>query len=126
MLVTDCWWNYPNLNGNVNTYLQQYESNEQDYGVWQLAPQTCDEEGKSKNIPLSSRFWKFAMDKIYRPIYVRILLDKKTFSEDIGKYFLISSNKMKQIETLIPCHGDVVRGSDLVQELLRDFFKIYS
>eukprot|EP00816_Leptocylindrus_hargravesii_P007641 CAMPEP_0196814744 /NCGR_PEP_ID=MMETSP1362-20130617/45463_1 /TAXON_ID=163516 /ORGANISM="Leptocylindrus danicus, Strain CCMP1856" /LENGTH=356 /DNA_ID=CAMNT_0042191465 /DNA_START=170 /DNA_END=1240 /DNA_ORIENTATION=- len=124
LLVTDTYWNYPgsvitNENysclpgGSASPLTTENDEEERDFGVWQLAPE-IDE------IPFGTKAWKFGMDKIYRPFYLNLMIKEDqrfTFSEIVKQIV-----EKWEVETLIPAHGDIVRGVSLVRRILRDHF----
>jgi len=127
LLTTDFYWNYPSSTGITN---EEHESlpggsksklaNEEeglDFGVWKLAP-------KVDEVPTGSRLWKFGMDKIYKPFYFNLMVktDQRDEFEKMTSFILGTSEASGwDIETLIPAHGDIVRGRTLVRTVLRKF-----
>lgn len=114
LLTTDFWWNYPSRNGVTNDQLRHLvddlDHDDLDVnGPWELAPEVG-------TIPLGTTLWKFAMDKIYLPVYLNLLVNKrgKDF-RDLAHYLC----EELDVETIVPCHGDIVRGKSLVRKLLR-------
>ncbi|CAM9785945.1 unnamed protein product [Laminaria digitata] len=66
-----------------------------------------------RNVPRGTRAWKWGMDKVYLPFYKRFMVtDKEAFSAKV-KYILDWG-----IETIVPCHGDIVRSG--ASEVLRE------
>ena len=122
LLVTDTYWNYPgsvitnenysNLPGGNSAPITVEGGVEQDYGVWELAP-------KVDEIPFGTKAWKFGMDKIYRPFYLKLMIKdtKKASFESIVQKIIDFD-----VETIIPAHGDIVRGKSLVRRILKDHF----
>lgn len=101
LLTTDVFWNYPTADGIPNSHLGGTE--------WELAPSV-------EKVPLGSRLWKFGMDKVYLPFYKNFMIKNRDKYDEIANVIL---NKW-EIETLIPAHGDIIRGSDLINKVLRD------
>jgi len=132
LLMTDTYWNYPG-DGNTNS---NYESlkirlgssggntnalEEEDFGVWELAPLV-------ESVPLTSRLWKAGMDKLFRPFYLNLMVQNKKRDDfkEIAMFIsgLESSSPDWDIETVIPAHGDIVRGSTFTKEVLRGHFNL--
>lgn len=124
LLVTDTYWNYPgsvitNENysslpgGSASPLKKENDGEERDFGVWLLAPEI-------EEIPFGTKAWKFGMDKIYRPFYLNLMIkdDQRTIFSDIVKQIVDKWG----VETLIPAHGDIVRGVSLVRGILKDHF----
>lgn len=53
------------------------------------------------------------MDKVYLPFYKKFMVKDRARYEEILKIIL-----SWEIETLIPAHGDIIRGADLIREIL--------
>lgn len=99
LMTTDLYWNYPTSDGIPNSHLGGSE--------WELAP-------AMDSIPLGSQLWKFGMDKVYLPFY------KKFMVKDRQKYDAMVDIVLNrwEVETLIPAHGDIIRGSSLIRSVL--------
>lgn len=116
LLTTDLYWNYPKGDGVTNSNYQGLPgSDKEDFGVWELAP-------KVESVPLGSRLWKQGMDKVFRPFYLNLMIqrDKRPPFQAICE-FLVNG---WEIETVIPAHGDIIRGKTLIQTVLTDFFNL--
>ncbi|KAL3938949.1 MAG: hypothetical protein SGBAC_006231 [Bacillariaceae sp.] len=100
LIVTDVYWNYPTSDGVPNSHLGGKE--------WELAPSV-------ESIPFGSKLWKFGMDKVYLPFYKKFMINDERKYSDVSKIILDEW----EIETLIPAHGDVLRGKDIVREVLK-------
>jgi hypothetical protein len=105
LLTTDVYWNYPQSDGKPNSHLGESE--------WELSPSV-------DGIPLGSKAWKFGMDKIYLPFYKKFMVKNRTKYDEISKVVLDEWD----IETLIPCHGDIIRGNELIRDVLEDHLKL--
>lgn len=101
LLTTDVYWNYPTSDGVPNSHLGGSE--------WELAPSV-------ESIPLGSRLWKQGMDKIYLPFFKKFMIKDRARYEEMLKVVVGEW----EIETLIPCHGDIIRGSKLVRSVLKE------
>jgi hypothetical protein len=99
LITTDVFWNYP---GNGIPYPN---------GSWELAPAV-------DSIPIGSRLWKFGMDQVYLPFFKNLMV------RDKDSYLKMVSTVLNdwQPELIIPCHGDLVRGKDVVRSILTDHF----
>ena len=88
LIVTDLWWNYPASRDDV--------------------------EGGAADVPLSSRLWKLGMDKIYRPVYNRLM---RTPTWGTSADAILSWD----FEYIAPCHGEPVAadGKRVLREHLR-------
>ena len=60
------------------------------------------------------------MDKIYRPFYQNLMVKERSQFREISE-FLVDG---WEIETVIPAHGDIIRGKTFIQAVFRDFFKL--
>ena len=135
LMTTDLYWNYPRgdgvTNGQVTDELAAKEINVEkssnkeedgDFGVWELAPDVGP-------IPLGSKLWgKVGMDKLFKPFYMNLMLksDKKDSFKEIAKFITCGneSNGGWEVETIIPAHGDIVRGRELCRKVLETHFSI--
>ena len=108
MMTTDWFWNYIQSDGVPNSHLQSEEN-----GEWELAPAVS-------SVPVGSQAWKFAMDKIYTPFYKRFMIkDRSKYDECVD----IVLDKW-DIENLIPAHGDILRGKDVIRKVLSEFLAL--
>jgi len=127
LLTTDIYWNYPGdgiTNSNHESLKEQLRGNgveDEDYGVWELAP-LMDE------VPLGSRLWKWGMDKLFRPFYLNLMIQNKKQDDfkEIAAFIsgVDSSSPSWDIETVIPCHGDILRGKKFTKEVMRSHFNL--
>ena len=103
LITTDLYWNYPQPDGTPNSNLP----NSPVYD-WELAPAL-------ESIPLKSRAFFFAMNRLYLPIYKDVMVrDKTAFQKIID--FIVND---WESTTLIPAHGDLVRGRSVIQDVLK-------
>jgi len=120
-MTTDTYWNYPKEDGVTNSNyedMQGFKSN--DYGPWELAP-------SMESIPFGSRLWKKGMDKLFRPFYLNLMVkkDKKDEFRDIASFISGVGNGSWDVETIIPAHGDLVRGSNqFTKSVLQKHFNL--
>jgi hypothetical protein len=113
----DAFWNYPsrkrmNYFGVSNTGT-----------IHQCSKVSITGSGGSNTfpdikVPFGSLLWKFGMDKIYLPFYKRFMV-----KDQFEKYrTLVDTIISWDIETIAPCHGDVIKGKDLCKEVLVKHF----
>jgi hypothetical protein len=151
LIVTDLYWNYPRGDGvtnadynsslvvedettttsaasadddddDENASSKKDEKNGGDFGVWELAPNVG-------NIPLGSKIWgKIGMDKLFYPFYMNVMIspEKRSTFEEIARYITCDSGGGGgwEVETIIPAHGDIVRGKTLCRRVLERHFRI--
>lgn len=107
LITTDVYWNYPQNDGIPNSHLLGSNNDEG------LAPAV-------DSIPFGTYVWKLAMDKIYLPFYKRMMVN------DIQRYKELVAVILNEwdIEILVPCHGDIVRGKEKIHRELSRHFEI--
>jgi hypothetical protein len=129
LIVTDLYWNYPRGDGVTNGDLAEKredgaadasanDEEDEDFGVWELAPNVG-------NIPLGSKVWgKIGMDRLFYPFYMNVMVtpEKRQTFEEIARYITCGSGW--EVETIIPAHGDIVRGKKFCRKVLETFFRI--
>lgn len=103
-VATDLYWNYPKRSG-INPTL----TSKSDWGEWELAP--------SATVPLSSRLWKFGMDKVYQPVFNNVMVKDKREFERVKDTILAWG-----AEVVVPSHGDIIRGKEGCEEALLKHF----
>jgi hypothetical protein len=108
LLTTDIFWNYPS-DSMPNT---EHIGPDKDGNVWELAP--------AREMPFKSRAWKFGMDQVYAPFYNNFMVTDRQAYRDICRHVLDEW----QVECIVPCHGDIVRGKELCRSVLKKFFHI--
>lgn len=116
LLCTDTYWNYPSSDGITNASYDGVPGKGEDFGVWELAP----EVGK---IPFGSSMWKVGMDKLFRPFYLNLMVksDSKNRFRNIASFI---SGDGWDVRTVIPAHGDIVRGKTFCRNILKDHFNL--
>ena len=128
LLTTDIYWNYPQNDGVTNgqlsrSIMEEENKNNEDFGVWELAPNIVNDA-----IPTGSRLWgKVGMDRLFQPFYNNFMIrrDKRRKFNDIVKYMTSCGDGGGwDIETIIPCHGDIIRGRSLCRKVLRRHFSM--
>ena len=116
LLTTDLYWNYPSNDGQTNSFLKNdgdEDGNEDLVLDWELAPSV-------DKIPFGSKAWKFGMDQIYLPFYKNLMIQKDDISKQ--KYEKLCHTLLEEwdIETIIPAHGDIIRGKELIRSILKN------
>ena len=106
LLVTDLWWNYP-ANTIPNSQFGRDDS-------WALAPADI------LAIPVTSRLWKFGMDAIYKPFFDQFMVTDRQVYRDIADHIV----NVWDVEMVIPAHGDIVRGKEVIADILRKHFRL--
>lgn len=120
LLTTDTFWNYPRKDGIPNADYASIPGADQDLGAWELAPDVGD-------IPLGSRIWgKLGMDKLFRPFYLGLMIksDCKDQFRRIASYISGVDENGWDVETVIPAHGDIIRGKTFCREILKSHFNL--
>ena len=105
LMCTDLYWNYP----------ADIVPNSQ-YGVddtWELAPRV-------DKIPIGSRLWKVGMDKVYYPFFNNFMVTDPSEYKDIANHIL----NVWDVETVIPAHGDILRGKDFIRKIFTEYFQV--
>jgi len=105
LLTTDLFWNYP-ASGTPNSEFGRDDS-------WELAPSL-------EGIPFGSSFWKFCMDKIYYPFFTNLMITDRSEYKAIADHIL----NVWDVETVIPAHGDILRGKEFIRSVLTKYFKL--
>lgn len=132
LLTTDFYVNYPRgdgvTNGQVVDELGEEalrvddgeDEDEGDFGTWELAPDVG-------RIPLADRLWgKVGMDKLFYPFYMNFMVrrDRRDDFDAIGRFVCGGGGDGNgwEVETIVPCHGDIVRGRGLCRRVLEAHF----
>eukprot|EP00590_Aulacoseira_subarctica_P004098 CAMPEP_0172428290 /NCGR_PEP_ID=MMETSP1064-20121228/45793_1 /TAXON_ID=202472 /ORGANISM="Aulacoseira subarctica , Strain CCAP 1002/5" /LENGTH=337 /DNA_ID=CAMNT_0013172997 /DNA_START=132 /DNA_END=1145 /DNA_ORIENTATION=- len=108
LIVTDFFWNYPRSDGIPNSKYQSLVEKNVDFGEWEIAPRV--------EMPFKSLLWKFGMDQVYRPFYLNFMIEKQDEYKKVANFILNEWD----IETLIPAHGDIIRGKELIRKILQN------
>jgi len=134
LLTTDLYWNYPRGDGVTNGQIMDelaakgiiIENNDgegDDFGGWELAPNVGD-------IPFGSKIWgKVGMDKLFYPFYMNFMVknDKREKFQEIARFVTCGDGGDSggwEVETIIPAHGDIIRGKELCRKVLETHFNI--
>ena len=59
-------------------------------------------------------------DKIYYPFYTNIMVTDKSEYKAIANHIV----NVWDVETLIPAHGDIMRGKDFIRTVLTEYFQL--
>jgi hypothetical protein len=105
LLTTDLFWNYP-ASGTPNSEFGHDDS-------WELAP-------KVDGVPWTSKLWKFGMDKVYYPFFNNFMVTDKEEYRRIAHHIL----NVWDVETVIPAHGDILRGKEFIRDVLTKHFQL--
>ncbi len=62
------------------------------------------------------------MDQIYRPFFLNFMIKPEKQNDFVELTTFMSSGW--NAETLIPCHGDIIRGKALIKSILNKHFKL--
>lgn len=74
-----------------------------------------------------SRAWKVGMDKLFRPFYNNFMIkdEQKNQFKQIARFITCGdASGGWEVETIIPAHGDIVRGKELCRQVLEKHFNI--
>jgi hypothetical protein len=104
LITTDFFWNYP-ASGVPNAEFGRDDA-------WELAP-TLD-----VGVPIGSRAWKFGMDKVYAPFYNNLMVTDRAEYHAIADHII----DVWRPEIVVPAHGDILRGRDVIRPILQQFF----
>jgi len=121
LLTTDYFWNYPGV-GKPNAEYASLPGADQDFGAWELAPDIGE-------IPLGSYVWgKIGMDRLFKPFYLGLMIkpDRKDLFLLIASYIAGLNEDGWDVQTIIPAHGDILRGKTFCREVLKSHFKLAS
>ena len=119
-LCADAFWNYP-ASARPN-----YDREGDDTGRVVACPKmptpaTTDGRLPSVDVPMGSAAWKFGMDVIYAPFYQRFMVGSE--GERRAKYRKAVEKILSwEVEQIVPCHGDIIRGADLCHRVLSKHF----
>ena len=105
LLTTDLFWNYPAKDGVPNSEFGRNDA-------WELAPMV--------DMPWKSLFWKTVMDDVYYPFFNAFMIKDRDAYREIAHHIL----NVWDVETVIPAHGDILRGKDFIKKVLKEYFKV--
>ena len=65
------------------------------------------------------------MDKVFKPFYMNLMVenDKRGEFQNIAS-FICGQDGDWDVETLIPAHGDIVRGNTMIKAVLKKHFNV--
>lgn len=121
LLITDAYWNYP-WSERPNYDLVSGTGMEHACPKVPLPAATrAGPFAPSVPMPSGSRLWKVGMDKVYLPFYKRLMVGSSGERRD--RYLERVARMLAwEVECIVPCHGDVVRGRDLCRRVLQSHF----
>ena len=68
------------------------------------------------------------MDKLFYPFYMDLMVkpDKRDTFKGIARFITCGSSEdgAWEVETIIPAHGDIVRGKELCRKVLEKHFNV--
>ncbi len=68
-------------------------------------------------VPWGTSAWKFGMDRVYAPFYRAAMVGP----ERRARYRAAAARVLAwEVDAIVPCHGDVIRGADLCRRVLRE------
>lgn len=115
VFMADAYWNYPSTE-HVN-YKGQGETGK---------VHKCPKVPVSRDylpdveVPIGTRLWKFGMDNLYLPFYKKVMVGT---GERLERYNACVEKVLSwKAELIVPCHGDIVKGPELVQNVLSNHF----
>jgi len=116
LICADAFWNYP------GQALPNYNREGDDTGRLHECPKipTLPTERLPEIVvPSGSKAWKFGMDVIFSPFYKKFMVG----SQRRVKYEAAVANILSwEVDQIVPCHGDVIRGRELCREVLTKHF----
>jgi len=114
----DVFWNYPagprpNYDGVTGTGLKHNCPKV-------MTPPLDGDHLPEVDVPFGTKLWKFGMDVVYAPFYRRLMVGEgeRRYRYEDAVHTLLSWEP----EIIAPCHGDVIRGKDLCQRVLKEHF----
>jgi len=122
LFCADAWWNYPagespNLMGAPGAEgtgsVHECSKVPVPGGVARLPPVP---------VPVGTLLWKFGMDQVYLPFYKRFMVGGSGSRRRVQYEAAVSRVLAWAPEVLVPCHGDVVRGSEACRRELERHF----
>lgn len=120
--TADLFWNYPASSkpnywdSNLST-----DTNKQHLCSKIPSPVLATGELPEVKVPFGTKLWKFGMDKVYHPFYNRLMVGKK--GDRHTKYMEYVDKLLSwDVELIVPCHGDVIKGSELCKKVLTKHF----
>ncbi len=129
LICSDAWWNYPagaapNYDGEGGEAGGVATGGVHDCSKVPAAGLDAVRLAGGKlppvDVPMGTRAWKFGMDRVYLPFYQRLMVGASGPRRERYER-RVAAIRAWQPETLVPCHGDVVRGRDLCRKVLETF-----
>lgn len=122
-VMADVFWNYP---GGENPNYSDHEDSDNETGTQHIcskAPTPLLPGGRlpAVQVPKGTMLWKLGMDKVYWPFYQRFMVGKRNDRRE--KYNDVVRKILSwDIEVIVPCHGDVIKGQQLCRRILTEHF----
>lgn len=115
LFVTDAFWNYPSSDR------PNFDAVTRTGDVHDCSRVPVDSTRlPSVPVPFGTSAWKFGMDKVYLPFYRRVMVGKGTRRERYEE--CVSKILSWDVELVVPCHGDIIRGRELCARVLKQHF----
>jgi len=117
LFMADTFWNYP-LENCVN-----YKGLGNNTGAVHKCSKVpiAEDYLPDVQVPFGTRAWKAGMDVVYKPFYKIFMVG--TSGERRERYEECVKTLLSwKPDIIVPCHGDVIRGKDLVERVLREHF----
>ena len=127
LFLTDFWWNYPssdrpNYDGVSGTG-SIHACPRLPVSLGSPEPAAAAGSLPSVPVPAGTRAWKLGMHKVYLPFYRRCMVGRR--GERRQRYEQLARRVLAwDVEVLVPCHGDVVRGRELCREVLESHWAL--
>jgi hypothetical protein len=87
----------------------------------------CNSNSMLIHVISMDRAWKVGMDKLFRPFYNNFMIksEQKEKFKEIARFITCGNDGSGwEVETIIPAHGDIIRGKDLCRKVLERHFNI--
>jgi hypothetical protein len=120
LFMADVYWNYPE-SSKPNYFGQSGTGSVHQCPKMSVRELESGDSLPEIDVPFGTKLWKFGMDKVYLPLYKNIMVGKT--GERREKYEAAVQKVLSwNCELIVPCHGDVIRGSELCREVLGKHF----
>jgi len=117
IIMTDTFWNYP------KTSLPNYFNQENTGMVHQCPKIPVDKKTlPAVSVPMGTTLWKRGMDKVFLPFYKKLMVGKKGSIRRQKYDMAVQKILAWECEVIVPCHGDVIRGKTLCNDVLKKHF----
>jgi hypothetical protein len=120
LFCADAFWNYPTAS-KPNYFGVEGTG---DLHVCSKAPMNevppGDGNGIEIPVPFGTKAWAFGMNRIYLPFYKRFMIRKYKDEYKAAVSKILSWD----VQTIAPCHGDIIKGKTLCNSILQKHFTI--